>query len=73
MSQFLLWCLRVCNNCSIPLGKGIREALYAKSILNHFTYLTYAYLDLTKLFWKGDSIEDASPLNTHCHQGALEN
>lgn len=24
-------------------------------------------------FFKGGSIEDASPLNTHCHQGASEN
>lgn len=28
---------------------------------------------LDRTFWKVDSIEDVSPLNTHCHQGALEN
>lgn len=43
----------VCNNCSIPLGKGLREALYNKSIINHsFIYLTYECLDLPELFGK---------------------
>lgn len=58
--------------------KGVKGTLSAKSKVSH-NFIFYLYeTGLGKVlvllsFFKGGSIEDASPLNTHCHQGALEN
>lgn len=45
----------------------------AKLFFFSFIFCVFLFSFFVFFFFKGGSIEDASPLNTHCHQGASEN